>query len=170
MRPVICILLLMLTGALSFGQRTKVRQNTREVVINSGDSIIVTNIMLNQEKIRPDIRFTYYWYLRGKISHNTGGFSGKLLDGKYQVFVQDRLVLSGTYNEGKRSGEWVSWNNDGSIKNSCAYFDGAVKTAKAEKHSRHFLRNPFKKEKKKTHHTGIFHKKEDKTANTQDKP
>lgn len=170
MRPVICILLLMLTGAISFGQRTNARQNTREVVINSGDSIIVTNIMLNQKKVRPDIRFTYYWYLRGKISHNTGGFSGKLLDGKYQVFVQDRLALSGTYNEGKRSGDWVGWNNDGSIKNTCTYIDGVVKAVKPEKPSSHFLKNPFKKEKKKIYHIRIFHKKENKTATIQDKP
>lgn len=148
MRFQLFIIMALFTTTVSYGQKVKTHQNSREVVISTGDSIIVANILLDQSRIKPDIRYTYYWYLRGKICHNRGGFSGKLLDGRYQVFVQDRLILSGNYKDGKRTGEWITWDNYGNIKSVSSY-----KNVKSKAHS--------KDESEKKRRVSIFNKNND---------
>jgi hypothetical protein len=165
MRYRLCILLIIFTGGITFGQKVKTHQKTREVIINSGDSIIVTNILLDQDKIKPELKYTYYWYLRNKINHNVGNFSGKLLDGKYQVFVQDKLMLSGFYKEGKRTGKWISWNNDGSVKTVSTYADGVIEISQADNPAKHGIKHFLKKDKSKKRTLRLFHKK-DKTKET----
>ena len=84
--------------------------NLRHITITTDDSIIKANVSDKPftEKIAPNC--TYYWYYSGIVNHNVGGYSGKLLHDKYQVFDnQQRLRVSGNFQYGVMNGMWVRW-------------------------------------------------------------
>jgi hypothetical protein len=127
-------------------QQGRIKSGTREVILNSGDSIIVTHVLPEDKRIRTNLSKTYYWYQRGKICHNTGNYSGKLLHGNYNVFLEDILILSGTFNKGLRSGRWITWNNNGNINKIILYQNGNPKIKK-EKFINIFKRKVIPNEK-----------------------
>jgi antitoxin component YwqK of YwqJK toxin-antitoxin module len=167
MRLRFCIFLFILTGALSFGQKVRTHQKTREVILNSGDSIFVANILLDEAKVETDLKKTYYWYIRGKICHNTGDFSGKLLDGRFQVFVQDKLILSGTYEKGIKTGRWISWKNDGSINNITMFKNGIAISDSISKAQSGVKKNRVKADPNKKLKLKLFQKKTNNTEPVQ---
>jgi len=144
MRLLLLILLIIINTGTAFGQKRGTAEKTREVVLNSGDSIIVANILLDEKRIKTEIKKTYYWYFSGKISHNTGDFSGKLLNGKYQVFVQDKLVLSGNFEDGIKTGRWISWHANGSI-NKVFIYKGGIPEAVSDNNDKQIKEKPAKK-------------------------
>lgn len=120
----ITIFLTLIIPIFCQAQKSTSKRFSREVILNSGDSIIVAHLSSEDMRINTSIKRTYYWYLRGKISHNTGDYSGKLLEDGYQVFLEDKMVLSGTFHNGIKIGKWMTWNSDGTINNVILYKKG----------------------------------------------
>ena len=73
----------------------------RPIVITSADSIVYANALMEVPKRHnTDIAKNYYWYASNKISTNKGGYSGKLLDGSFEVYdVHGNLLKQGFFCE-----------------------------------------------------------------------
>lgn len=44
-------------------------------------------------------------------------YCGKKLDGRYLIYLDDKLIERGKYEEGKRERLWVKYYKNGKIKN-----------------------------------------------------
>lgn len=126
MKKLKIIAIAILFCSLLNAQSSKVRVNTREVIINRADTIVKANILAGQEKkeITPDL--VYSWYLKGTISCNLGGYSGKLLHGTYQEIINNKLVAAGQFKEGLKIGQWKSWYNSGWLKEISNWQNGLL--------------------------------------------
>ncbi len=59
----------------------------------------------------------YYWFKTGKVNSSKGGSNGKLLHGIYKKSYKDRVLAEqGEFHYGLKDKEWVSWYNNGEIK------------------------------------------------------
>ena|ERR1035437_2832404 len=118
--PVLAIILI--SGSKGFSQPSV---DVRTVNIVTTDSIIKTTACYQTRKQKPQPEYNYYWYDAGKINHNTGGFSGKLLQGKYEVFDnQQKMRVKGTFEYGLMTGNWTRWYSNGNIQTVCTYKKG----------------------------------------------
>jgi len=77
--------LIFIAGLLNLSYNNAGKRPSREIVIRSGDSVIVANLSSIEKKINTSMRKTYFWYMYGKINHNVGDYSGILLENEYQV-------------------------------------------------------------------------------------
>jgi hypothetical protein len=103
-----------------------------EIIVNSKDSTIKANILLNKKKIHLHNNCIYYWYNSDKIESNVGGYYGKLLDGSYVVFDKQRnLVTQGVFDKGLKNRQWKTWYPDGNLK-SIEKFKKGKKNGKAK--------------------------------------
>jgi antitoxin component YwqK of YwqJK toxin-antitoxin module len=105
----------------------------RKVIITAPDSVIKASIQNKAFTGKILETRTYFWYYNGRINHNQGGFSGKLLHGKYEVFDnQQRLLTMGSFLNGLKEGSWIRWNINGKMKESCSFkrgkLEGTLKT------------------------------------------
>lgn len=136
MRLLLLIILLVTCSPIS-GQ-IKDRNVTREIIIQNSDSIIKFKILTNNpKKQNPDNTIRYYWFHNDQINSNYGGFSGNLLHGKYELLCDGKLIISGQFEYGLKSGTWYTWSNKGSIKRKVDYKKGIkdgyfIKTDKEE--------------------------------------
>jgi antitoxin component YwqK of YwqJK toxin-antitoxin module len=144
----IAIIILFSPITICHAQKGNPRSGTREVILNSGDSIILAHLLLKENKITPNIKKTYFWYLRGKINHNTGNYSGKLMQGNFNVFLDDKMVISGKFDKGLKTGKWITWFNDGTIDNIILYKNG-VKIGKHKKEINKYKHKTTKVENQK---------------------
>jgi Uncharacterized protein conserved in bacteria len=118
-------ILLTLITRLSFCQSDNL--NIRNIIVSIGDSLMKFNIKTKEPKIKIKAIYDYYWYYGGAINHNIGGFSGKLLDGKYEVFDnQQRLRSNGYYTNGLKQGIWNRWYGNGNLELSMKYKNGKL--------------------------------------------
>lgn len=122
------LLFINLTGA--FGQ---MENEPRKITITTPDSVIKTSIREKAFSGKVYESCDYYWYYAGKINHNQGGFSGKLIHGKYEVFNnQQKLLTVGGFMNGLKDGTWIRWNGFGKMRESCSFKkgkrDGVLKT------------------------------------------
>ena len=51
--------------------------------VNHPDYIEYVDVMTNKVSFEPNENITYFWYSANSIIHTQGGYSGKLLHGKY---------------------------------------------------------------------------------------
>ena len=73
---------------------------------------------------------SYSWYADGKILETKGGFSGKLLDGRYvSLFENKNLREKGVFVKGRKEGKWMKWHANGKI-NEISYWRMGVKQGK----------------------------------------
>lgn len=105
----------------------------RKVIITAPDTIIKTSIQNKAFTGKIIDSRTYFWYYAGRINQNQGGFSGKLIHGKYEVFDnQQRLLTMGSFINGLKEGTWIRWNRNGKMQGSCSFnkgqMDGSLKT------------------------------------------
>jgi hypothetical protein len=93
---------------------------------------------------------SYSWYLDDKILQTRGGFSGRLLHGRYTSFYGNKnLRERGTYIKGRKEGKWMKWNSDGKI-NEVSYWRMGVKQGKYVLYNdmgQRMLSGRFKKDK-----------------------
>lgn len=67
----------------------------------------------------------YYWYNDKKIHKTYGGYSGKLLHGKYvEYFRNGELKSKGTFLEGLKDGNWRTYHQGGNIQSEVNYNKG----------------------------------------------
>jgi hypothetical protein len=108
-----------------FGQDEMKPQITRKIVMSYNDSMIVTQVYNQNKTLKTKDYCVYHWYSADKINTNRGGYSGKLLHGKYQVFnTEGRLITEGSFSFGLKTGPWKTWYQSGEIKSSGNYKDG----------------------------------------------
>jgi hypothetical protein len=120
--PVFAIIII--SGGKGFSQSSA---DVRTVNIVSADSIIKTTACYQTRKQKPQPEYNYYWYDAGKINHNTGGFSGKPLHGKYEVFDnQQKMRVKGIFEYGLMTGNWTRWYPNGNIQTTCTYKKGML--------------------------------------------
>jgi hypothetical protein len=101
--------------------------NSRNIVVNTPDSTIKTKVIVKTDKLKTNSEYVYYWYYGGAINHNLGGFSGKILHGKYEVFDnQQRLKTQGNFNYGLMVGTWNKWFPNGNINQMLYYKNGQL--------------------------------------------
>jgi hypothetical protein len=121
-RTFFMIFLLISATATTFAQHYK---ESQEIIVTTSDSLIKTFVKVTDDVIKTNISCTYYWYYAGTINANQGGFSGKLLHGRYEVYDrQQRLITSGTFKNGLKDGTFKRWNQNGWLKESCNYKKG----------------------------------------------
>ncbi|CAN5280424.1 hypothetical protein BH09BAC6_BH09BAC6_10840 [soil metagenome] len=71
----------------------------------------------------------YFWYSANKIHSTQGGYSGKLLNGRYiEYFLNKNLKEQGTFKKGLKEGIWKSWNEDGMLRQVIMWKSGSVVT------------------------------------------
>lgn len=113
-------------------------QDTRSVIIYSGDSTIRVTILNNDPGIKAKVDKHYYWCSSETIFMNMGGYSGNLLHGEYSVFNRKKqLVSSGNFNNGLMDGTWKFWDTNGNIIKILSYKAGNL-------HGRSYFYTPGK--------------------------
>lgn len=96
----------------------------RKMIIHHKDSMIECDVLITTD-IKPKKLIPYYWYDRENIFFNQGGFSGKLLDGKYQVFTKNKkLITAGSFKNGTKSKQWREWDAEGKLMNLYSWRKG----------------------------------------------
>lgn len=114
-----------MTLGLPLSGQIKNRNVSREIIMNSKDSIVKIEILTRtQKKQKLENNSRYYWYHNNQICSNYGGFSGNLLHGKYELFCDGRLIKSGQFEYGLKSGTWYTWTDRGNIKSKVIYKKG----------------------------------------------
>lgn len=74
----------------------------------------------------PDHEKLYYWYGSNAIHVTQGGYSGKLLHGKYEEYYADKsLKEQGEFSNGLKDGTWKSWLESGALGELVNWHKGA---------------------------------------------
>jgi len=126
MKKLISLFIMILSCINTFGVGKKDRNHSREIITQSYDTIIKAKILTSDLKVKPSISKQYFWYQNGSIGSNVGGYTGKLLHMNYTALLNNKLVESGTFNKGLKNGKWISWYEDGNIKEICYYRKGIL--------------------------------------------
>ena len=67
----------------------------------------------------------YYWLAGRQINVTSGGYSGKLLHGRFTSFyLNKQMKEQGDFRKGLKQGEWKKWNEDGSLALRIHYNNG----------------------------------------------
>lgn len=103
------------------------KNGQRNVTISYPDSVIKTSVLDKPLKNGVSDNYTYYWYYAGTINQNQGGYSGKLINGRFEVFDNHQKLLSqGNFRFGLKYGNWIRWYEDGTLKQSCSFKNGQM--------------------------------------------
>jgi len=98
---------------------------TREIVLNSADTIKKIRIFIANPKVKIEGNKFYAWYQKQIVLHTQGAWSGKLLQGKYESFYPNHNLLEqGIYDKGWRIGLWKQWYADGTLKEQIIWKNG----------------------------------------------
>lgn len=105
------------SSMLVFGQKSVKELLTHKIIVNFDDSTIVSYVKpVKGVPVETDRQ--YFWFSSNKISHTQGGYSGKLLNGDYNVFYANKnLKELGYFYKGLKSGVWKRWNENGNLQN-----------------------------------------------------
>ena len=153
------ILLLLTAAAFNLSYRNGGKKAVREIIVNSGDSVIVAHLPLNESKVKTSPRKTYYWHRQGKIFHNAGDYGGTLLENSYQVFLDGKLIVSGEFHKGTKNGTWFFWNDDGTLDNVLYYRKGILKNKEFKSPEEKRKLQIWKRDKEKPEKRKLFGRK-----------
>jgi hypothetical protein len=112
MRYILTILcLLSITG--SRAQRIP-SLGVNRIRINEAEKSILLEVESVERTTKADPALTYYWYNSGVVHTTRGGFSGKLLNGRYtEFYLNKNLREQGIFKEGLKDGPWKQWAENG---------------------------------------------------------
>ena len=99
----------------------------KEIKLVNNDSTIITQVLVNEIQLK-EVKTSerYYWYSNGTIESNIGGYHGRLLDGKFELFKENNLLIRGDFTNGLKNGTWKYWNKDGGFKETLNWEDGQL--------------------------------------------
>ncbi len=100
--------------------------NAYTVSINHGDTLVTFQVQGIEEEPKINDEVQYTWFKSNKIYQSQGGYSGQLLHGKYEEFLDKKMVKKGYYDNGRKIGEWRSWNLNGDLRNMVTYKNGLL--------------------------------------------
>ena len=79
-------------------------------------NVIVAEIKVSNKSVHAKKDLFYAWYQANAIHSTQGGYSGKLLNGLYTEYYQNKnLKEQGTYKNGLKTGSWRDWKEDGTL-------------------------------------------------------
>jgi antitoxin component YwqK of YwqJK toxin-antitoxin module len=105
----------------------------RDITIKADSSNIYAQVLVKSQKVEPLNNLRYYWYSNEKISSNTGGFAGSLLNGTYRVMSKgNQLVEQGFFVNGVKDGSWKYWYSNGNLKRVEIWKKGILKSSPVE--------------------------------------
>lgn len=127
MKLVLIIFIVPVLAISLAGAQTTKPQKRAEVIINAQDSTVKAMVFLYTVKLKAKNDRLYFWYQSDAINRNIGGYSGRLLDGKYTVFSRDKkLICSGNFKKGTKHGTWKRWNKTGGLLLDEKYRNGLL--------------------------------------------
>ena len=126
MKKLLIIVLCLLSLPRLNAQIKKEKFHSREVIIQSGDTLIRANILTGEPEYKPSPYKRYFWYSKGIINSNIGGYGGKLLNGEYLAFINNKLIEKGDFSKGLKSGIWQTWYLSGSYQKTINWKDGVL--------------------------------------------
>ena len=95
---------------------------THPTLVN-GDTIQRFSTTRHRPSPKPDRM--YYLQSQDHILRTMGAYNGYLLDGPYQLTDRtDRLLGSGVFKQGLKTGLWRKWRADGSLASSSRWHNG----------------------------------------------
>ncbi len=108
-----------------FSQFSEWEPTTREVVISLPDSTIRAQVLIKREEIEAQGSLEYFWYKKGVIKSNIGGFTGELLHGSYIIFDNNQnMITKGQIEKGLKTGAWKKWDSEGKLISTEEYKSG----------------------------------------------
>lgn len=118
------IFVLLFSGQL-FAQNQEGMPFVRSITIENNLNKYCFSVLVENVDIKTFPKVFYYWFSDGKINQNMDGYSGLLLNGKYQVFTKaGQLIEQGTFENGVKEGIWNYWNSTGEKIRTIAYDKG----------------------------------------------
>ncbi|MFW2376082.1 MAG: toxin-antitoxin system YwqK family antitoxin [Cellulophaga baltica] len=173
MKYILITLLITFFQVAICGQKVKIeKQDTREAMVTSPDSIVYLNIIKKSPKnLKLEDSKRYSWYMNRQIRSNFGAFSGNLVHGKYEVFdINGNLIKVGLYNVGIPVGLWKYYRVSGMLSKTELWDDGYLTTQKLFNSRGDFIKErsfntdgKIKKEKEIKLNKTRFEKKEERT-------
>ncbi|MXV50404.1 hypothetical protein GS399_05415 [Pedobacter sp. HMF7647] len=122
-RAVYCVLLAVFCGdALAQDLKNLV---PHRVTVNYPEHVVTAEVNPVEHRVKTELDRFYFWYAGNSIQQTQGGFSGKLLNGKYvDIYLTKNLRESGFFKDGLKSGNWMNWYENGRLKDLVGYVGG----------------------------------------------
>ena len=122
----ILIILVVLIGIMS---NKPTDYDKRTVHLSNKNTIIKAEISLTKtiktKKLNENLE--YSWFYNNSIKTSKGNFSGRLLDGKYEVYdLKNNLLTKGQYDLGLKQDKWYYWYANGMLKTIIDYKNGYI--------------------------------------------
>ena len=122
----ITIIILCLLSCIAHAQNLP-NSGFDKVRIVEHDKVIQAELKPVTAKIHLKKDLFYTWYGANTIHSTQGGFSGRLLNGRYDEYYPDKsLKAQGTYKNGLKTGPWKDWKEDGVLVQQKSWIDGVM--------------------------------------------
>jgi antitoxin component YwqK of YwqJK toxin-antitoxin module len=120
----IIVLLFSLFSVYVYGQKLP-DYGFDKVRISDSTKTVLAEIMPVSSAPAIKSNLYYFWYSANKIHSTQGGYSGKLLNGRYtEYYLNKNLREQGSFKKGLKEGLWKSWNEDGKLMHETYWKNG----------------------------------------------
>jgi len=109
-----CLILIFMFCVFSAAGQKIPDYGLNKVRITAGDKVIQAELKpVNSDPNVETDRF-YYWYSSNIVHVTQGGFSGRLLNGKYtEYYLNKNIKEEGVFDKGLKKSAWKNWNDMG---------------------------------------------------------
>ena len=119
------ILFLLFAGAASAQKIPDYGFNKIRIVAN--EKIVQADLLPVKSDPVPEMDKLYYWSSSNEIHSTQGGYSGKLLNGSYTEYFQNKgLKEQGQFSDGLKTGVWKTWTENGMIVQFYTWENGVM--------------------------------------------
>jgi len=129
MKHILILFFIFIIPIFALAQKIEIPKEptTREVVLNQSDTIYRVQIFIENPKVKINKSKFYSWFYKETLLHTEGSWSGKLLQGKYEVYYpNNNLFIQGKYKKGWKVGIWKKWYPDGTLMEQKSWKKGLV--------------------------------------------
>jgi antitoxin component YwqK of YwqJK toxin-antitoxin module len=120
----ILLLALILTSSISYSQKNK--KNINASFSKEKSAYKISYREKNTSNFRQKNR-SYFYFFKGGVIETQGANSGHLLHGAYEVkYPSNQLKEKGTFHFGLKSGQWLTWYENGKLKEEQHWRDGKL--------------------------------------------
>ena len=126
MKRILFILFSMSLFSSVNAQNKENKFRSREVIVQKGDTIFRATILTGDLVGKPSGGKIYFYYSKGVINSNIGDYGGKLLNGEFKAFLNNKLIESGHFSNGCKTGIWESWYSNGKYKRIYSWKNGKL--------------------------------------------
>lgn len=96
-----------------------------KIHVKEEKKFIETYVLVSKKIFHVKNNLTYYWYKSRTIQKTKGGYSGSLLDGKFDKFNNSKqLIEQGYFRKGLKHKKWKTWYESGELKSICNFRKG----------------------------------------------